>query len=245
MRISINESPKEEESYLAELSGKEVMQCAEYFLLLNEVTEILFLMHKILPIHANQARLSSISDDGEWQVNSMKNIKEISSYSVISENEHLFFWELSVVKYNKLFDKKSSLIPKDIFSLKEDMANQYFRHLRNKHFVHPVNVFQFSKCFAELSSSKEAEKKFLSLGILNGKKLGDSEINYETFIFLCFKIFSYIIDQIIIISKNLDAELRTQDIESLYKLPYCKYKIPSNDQITTGRQQFNNKLKST
>ncbi len=238
MRISTNELPKESENYLAELKGEQVKLCSDYFLLLNEISEILFLMFKIIPLHAGKAKFTKISDGGEWKVNSMKDIPNINSYSLPLENEHLFFWGLSIIKYKKLFagGKRQFLKTGDIFSPEEETADQYFKNLRDKHFIHPVNNFEFSKCFAELSPTIEKEKKYLSLGVLHGKKYGDNKSNYETFVYLCYRVFSYILDQIKELSKSIDAELKTKSEESLYELPYCEFKIPGNDQITKGRK---------
>lgn len=114
------------------------------------------------------------------------------------------------------------------------MAFEYFKHLRNKHFVHDENSYAQSLPGAILNPKTKSCKieKIVCFAAI-AKTLGQE--NYGNLKLLIQKTHSWVIAEFDQLCDTLTAELELEPYESLLKKESLTFRAPTNDEIQKNR----------
>lgn len=244
MRLSVNEAPKIDEKYLAELSSQTLLEVADLYLVQYDI--ILAQQHATT-IFENSKNENPDSSSGRWIVGTTIDRDIIvGNHGLIADDNFHSLWWIALILYARCFigGNRINLKSEDVFENENDRINhEYFYEMRNKHIAHPINNLEISKPFIQLPSLSEKESNRgksieLIFGIMHARLTIDSIDKINCFINLCGKVRKYL-------SKIIDEKINDgmKDIislnyDELYSMPYISIKIPDKDNtVSNGRPQ--------
>lgn len=149
-------------------------------------------------------------------------------------------WRAAIVHFIKCFGDSGArfqLSSTKIFKKEPPealMAFEYFRHLRNKHFVHDENSYAQSLPGAILNAESKSYKieKIVCFAAIAGT-LGEE--NYNNLKLLIQKSRSWVIAEFDHLCDTLTVELERESYENLLKKESLTLRTPVNDEINRNR----------
>lgn len=151
-------------------------------------------------------------------------------------------WRSAVVHFTKCFGDSAArfkLTSARILKGEPPEASivfDYFKHLRNKHFVHDENSYSQSLPGAILNSGTKSYKieKIVCFSAMAGTL---EQENYGNLKLLIQKSHSWVIAEFDQLCNTLTAELESEPYESLLKKESLTFRAPTNDVIHKNRNE--------
>lgn len=149
-------------------------------------------------------------------------------------------WRSAIVHFMKCFgDSKARSQLSSAKILKREppeasMAFEYFKHLRNKHFVHDENSYSQSLPGAILNNGTKSYKieKIVCFAAITGTL---AQENYGNLKLLIQKSHSWVTTEFDQLCNMLTAELERESYENLLKKGSLTFRVPANDEIHKNR----------